>query len=77
MDERERAVNAALSPVLLAWHGDFVLAHNNSSIGTDPLCPEQSSIPAVHRVPSTVSAAPLLGLCLANSWTFICACIDL
>lgn len=48
MGERERAVNAVLSPVLLAWHGDFVLAHNNNSTGTHPLCPEQSSIPAVH-----------------------------
>lgn len=35
-------------PLLLAWHGDFVLAHNNNSTGTHPLCPEQSSIPAVH-----------------------------
>lgn len=48
MGEREQAVNAVLSPVLLAWHGDFVLAHNNNSTGTHPLCPEQSSIPAVH-----------------------------
>lgn len=77
MDERERAASAVLSPVLLAWHGHFVLAHKNSSIETHPLCLGQSSMPAVHRVPSTVSAPPLLRLRLANSWIFICACIYL